>query len=177
MATSASSTGINTTGIPGNSLEFEPDLHILAPVKILFYVIFSRRKGKRGVGLFAQTSTVLSKSFLCNRLVEPVMSEYISRRNKTTTEGLGMDYSPTFVAVEETDGETHQFGVSGMKINTLEVRGCGCCAGNAVWTASAEAYAPGKQVPGRRCPTCAEQGQTVWVIPGRTCPYCFTEVN
>lgn len=32
-------------------------------------------------------------------------------------------------------------------------------------------------VPGRRCPSCLERGQTVWVIPGKCCPQCGTPVN
>ncbi|PSS14873.1 hypothetical protein M430DRAFT_35733 [Amorphotheca resinae ATCC 22711] len=27
---------------------------------------------------------------------------------------------------------------------------------------------------GVRCPTCAANGQEVWVIPGKACPYCGT---
>ncbi|KAF8856136.1 hypothetical protein BDZ45DRAFT_675693 [Acephala macrosclerotiorum] len=30
------------------------------------------------------------------------------------------------------------------------------------------------QMTGVRCPTCASNGQEVWVIPGRTCAYCGT---
>lgn len=33
------------------------------------------------------------------------------------------------------------------------------------------------KVPGRRCPTCASKGSTVWVIPGKKCPQCGTLVN
>lgn len=33
------------------------------------------------------------------------------------------------------------------------------------------------QVPGRKCPTCFNKGQTVWVIPGKRCPQCGTQVN
>ncbi|OAL07181.1 hypothetical protein IQ06DRAFT_208291 [Phaeosphaeriaceae sp. SRC1lsM3a] len=33
------------------------------------------------------------------------------------------------------------------------------------------------QVPGRRCPSCLERGDTVWVIPGKACPQCGTPVN
>ncbi|PIB00770.1 hypothetical protein CB0940_01211 [Cercospora beticola] len=33
-----------------------------------------------------------------------------------------------------------------------------------------------RPVPGRRCPTCAARGATVWVIPGKRCPSCGTEV-
>ena len=32
-------------------------------------------------------------------------------------------------------------------------------------------------VPGRRCPTCLERGDTVWVIPGNCCPECETPVR
>lgn len=32
-------------------------------------------------------------------------------------------------------------------------------------------------VPGRRCPSCLERGDTVWVIPGKCCPVCGTPVN
>lgn len=32
-------------------------------------------------------------------------------------------------------------------------------------------------VPGRRCPSCLERGDTVWVIPGKSCPICGTPVN
>ncbi|KAK5657968.1 hypothetical protein OQA88_2521 [Cercophora sp. LCS_1] len=29
-------------------------------------------------------------------------------------------------------------------------------------------------LPGVRCPTCAANGEEVWVIPGRACGYCRT---
>ncbi|KAK3380978.1 hypothetical protein B0H63DRAFT_474699 [Podospora didyma] len=29
-------------------------------------------------------------------------------------------------------------------------------------------------LPGVRCPTCAANGEEVWVIPGRNCGYCRT---
>jgi len=34
-----------------------------------------------------------------------------------------------------------------------------------------------KPVPGRRCPSCLDKGETVWVIPGKDCPQCGTSVN
>jgi len=34
-----------------------------------------------------------------------------------------------------------------------------------------------KPVPGRRCPSCLEKGDTVWVIPGKNCPVCGTPVT
>lgn len=36
---------------------------------------------------------------------------------------------------------------------------------------------PEDPVPGRRCPSCLERGDTVWVIPGKCCPQCGTPVN
>ncbi|KAF2845008.1 hypothetical protein T440DRAFT_408328 [Plenodomus tracheiphilus IPT5] len=32
-------------------------------------------------------------------------------------------------------------------------------------------------VPGRRCRTCLERGDTIWVIPGTQCRVCDTTVN
>ena len=29
-------------------------------------------------------------------------------------------------------------------------------------------------MPGVRCPTCAANGQEVWVLPGKACAYCGT---
>ena len=36
---------------------------------------------------------------------------------------------------------------------------------------------PEDPVPGRRCPSCLERGDTVWVIPGKCCTQCGTPVN
>jgi hypothetical protein len=32
-------------------------------------------------------------------------------------------------------------------------------------------------MPARRCTTCADNGQTVWVIPGKQCPLCYALVD
>jgi hypothetical protein len=36
---------------------------------------------------------------------------------------------------------------------------------------------PEEPTPGRRCPSCLEKGDSVWVIPGQSCPICGTPVN
>jgi len=32
-------------------------------------------------------------------------------------------------------------------------------------------------LPARKCPTCAGNGQTSWVIPGKQCPQCYSMVD
>jgi hypothetical protein len=33
------------------------------------------------------------------------------------------------------------------------------------------------QVPARKCPTCAANGTTTWVMPGKECPRCSSVVD
>ncbi|KAK0633633.1 hypothetical protein B0T14DRAFT_417426 [Immersiella caudata] len=44
------------------------------------------------------------------------------------------------------------------------------CSGNK----SCESQANHQQLPGVRCPKCAEKGEEVWVIQGRACGHCGT---